>query len=178
MSSRVLQLLLILSLLLNTFVVAGFVYRSWIAPPEFARLPPPPPPPPPPPGAAPRPGPLEALARDLDLDESQRQALRGLVDQQAAARRSRSQELTRTREEIAVELRNPQPDLAKVESLVDQVGRLRGELVKEHLRTMSLLAPKLRPEQRERMYGLFAERFVPPPPPPRPRAPAAPRPPQ
>ncbi|MEA2853200.1 MAG: hypothetical protein QOE02_3219, partial [Rhodospirillaceae bacterium] len=33
MSSRLIQVLLALSLLLNTFVLAGFVYRSWIEPP-------------------------------------------------------------------------------------------------------------------------------------------------
>lgn len=175
MSSRVLQLLLILSLLLNTFVVAGFVYRSWIAPPQMAGMPPPPPPP----GGAPRPGPLEALAHDLDLDEAQRQSLRGLIDQQASVRRNRSQEIGRSRDEIAAELRNPQPDFAKVESLVDKVSRLRGEQVNETLRTMMRLEPRLRPEQRQRMYSLFAERFArPPPPPPRPAAPGAPRPPQ
>lgn len=173
MSSRVLQLLLILSLLLNTFVVAGFVYRSWIAPPQMAGMPPPPPPP----GGGPRPGPLEAMAHDLNLDDAQRQALRGLIDQQAGVRRSRSQEIARNREEIVAELRNPQPDFAKVESLVDKVSRLRGEQVNEHLRTMVRLEPKLRPEQRERMYRLFAERFARPPPP-RPAAPGAPRPPQ
>ena len=35
MSSRLMQVLLALSLLLNTFVLVGFVYRSWIAPPPF-----------------------------------------------------------------------------------------------------------------------------------------------
>ena len=35
MSPRLIQLLLGLSLLLNCFVLAGFVYRSWIAPPVF-----------------------------------------------------------------------------------------------------------------------------------------------
>ena len=37
MSSRLMQVLLALSLLLNTFVLAGFVYRSWIEPPAFER---------------------------------------------------------------------------------------------------------------------------------------------
>ena len=46
MSSRLIQLLLALSLLLNTFVLVGFVYRSWIEPPAFERHAPPPPPPP------------------------------------------------------------------------------------------------------------------------------------
>jgi len=37
MSSRLIQVLLALSLLLNTFVLVGFVYRSWIVPPPFER---------------------------------------------------------------------------------------------------------------------------------------------
>ena len=68
MSSRLTQVLLALSLLLNTFVLMGFVYRSWIAPPQFER------PTPPPPGQ--RPSALETVTHDLNLDDSQRQALR------------------------------------------------------------------------------------------------------
>ena len=37
MTSRWLQILLGLSLLLNAFVLAGFVWRTWIEPPHFAR---------------------------------------------------------------------------------------------------------------------------------------------
>ena len=58
MSSRLIQVLLALSLLLNTFVLMGFVYRSWIEPPAFER----PMQPPLPPGQ--RPSPLETMARD------------------------------------------------------------------------------------------------------------------
>ena len=42
MGGRLIQLLLAMSLLLNTFVLAGFVYRSWIAPPFDHAMPPPP----------------------------------------------------------------------------------------------------------------------------------------
>ena len=182
MSSRLLQLLLISSLLLNSFVIAGFVYRSWIAPPvEMGRIPPPPPPPPPggAPGAAPRPGPLEVITRELSLDESQREVFRGLIEQHAAKRRQRLQEIHRDREQVAVEMRRPQPDLTKVEGLIDRVSELRGELIKENLRTLAAFEPKLSPEQRERMYVIFADRFAgAPPAPQRPREPASPRPPQ
>src|SRR5260370_1720945 len=74
MSSRLIQVLLALSLLLNTFVLMGFVYRSWITPPPFERPTPPP---------APRPGALETVTHDLNLDEGQRQAVRGAFDQYA-----------------------------------------------------------------------------------------------
>jgi Spy/CpxP family protein refolding chaperone len=183
MSSRLLQLLLIFSLLLNSFVIAGFVYRSWIAPPAEAGLIPPPPPPPPPPGGAPaatpRPGPLEVITRELGLDEGQREVFRGLIEQHAAKRRERLQEIHRDREQVAAEMRRPQPDLKKVEGLIDRVSELRSELIKENLRTLAAFEPKLRPEQRERMYVIFADRFAGvPQAPQRPREPAAPRPPQ
>ena len=76
MSSRLTQVLLALSLLLNTFVLVGFVYRSWIAPPHVRALPTPPPP-------GQRPSALETVTHDLNLDDSQRQALRGVFDQYA-----------------------------------------------------------------------------------------------
>lgn len=181
MSSRLLQLLLIFSLLLNSFVIAGFVYRSWIAPPvEMGRIPPPPHPPPPggAPGATPRPGPLEVITRELSLDEGQREVFRGLIEQHAAKRRQRLQEIHRDREQVAVEMRRPQPDFTKVEGLIDRVSELRSELIKENLRTLAAFEPKLRPEQRERMYLMFADRFAGAPAPQRSREPASPRPPQ
>jgi len=177
MGSRLLQLLLIFSLLLNSFVIAGFVYRSWIAPPaEVGQAPPPPPPPS---GPAPRPGPLEVVTRELNLDQGQREVFRSLIEQHAAKRRERLQEIHRDREQVAAEMRRPQPDLAKVEGLIDRVSELRGELIKENLRTLAAFEPKLRPEQRERMYMIFADRFAGvSSTPQRPREPAAPRPPQ
>jgi Spy/CpxP family protein refolding chaperone len=185
MSSRLLQLVLIFSLLLNSFVIAGFVYRSWIAPPVEVALTPPPPPPPPSgaaPVVAPRPGPLEVMTNELGLDEDQRAVFRGLIEQHAAKRRERLREIHRDREQVAAEMRRPQPDLTKVEGLIDRVSDLRSELIKENLRTLAAFEPKLRPDQRERMYVIFADRFAgappAPPAPQRPREPAVPRPPQ
>ena len=71
MTSRLIQILLGLSLLLNTFVLAGFVYRSWIAPPfDMHGMPPPPRGAPGLPGqpGGPRLNPVEMVVRDLDLD--------------------------------------------------------------------------------------------------------------
>ena len=174
MNSRLLQLLLGLSLLLNTFVLVGFVYRSWIAPPiEMGH-----PALPAPQAGTPRPSPIESMVHELNLDDSQRQILRGLFDQYAATRRERLHEIQRLREQTAAELRSPSLDMAKIDGLVDQVSRLRAEQQKETLRTFVQLEPKLRPEQRERMQKVLADRFVPPPPAPRPPAGGPPRPPQ
>ena len=168
------QFLLGLSLLLNCFVLAGFVYRSWIAPPTFEGLLPPPPPPP---GA--RPSPIDALIHDLGVDSGQREALRGLLDGYAVTRRERLREIQKIREQTAAELKRPQIDLVKVDGLVDQIALLRAQLQKENLRTALQLELTLRPEQRDRLRVLIADRFAGAPPPRPPGAPGGPgRPPQ
>lgn len=156
MPSRLLQLLLALSLLLNTFVLAGFVWRGWIEPPSFDnRFPPPPPPP-----GGPRPSPLEMISHDLGLDTAQRQALQGLFDEYAAARRERTREIQRLREEIAAEYRKPTLDLPKLDGLVDQLTRLRAEFQKETLHVLARMEGQLTPAQRERMHEMMADRIV------------------
>ena len=152
MSSRLLlQVLLALSLLLNTFVLVGFVWRSWIAPTPFER------PVQPPPGQ--RPSALEAVTRDLDLDDSQRQALHGVFEQYAVARRDRVREIQKLREQIAAEYRKPTVDLVRVDALIDQLTRLRAEFQKETLHSLAQIEPRLKPEQRERMRQILAERL-------------------
>ena len=173
MGSRLIQALLGLSLLLNTFVLAGFVYSSWISPPVFGRHLPPPPPPPP----GTRPSPVEALINDLGLDEGQRAAMRGQLEQYVVARRERSREIQKARDQTAAELAQPQMDMARIDGLIDQTTRLRTDQWKESLRVVAQLEPQLRPDQSERLHVLLAERFAgaPPPPPRPPGGPGGPR---
>ncbi len=183
MSFRPIPVLLALSLLLNCFVLAGFVYRSWIAPPAFEVAQPPSRPPPPPPGGGRPGGPVEALIHDLALDPGQRQALQGMLDKYAAQRRERLREIQQVREQAAAELKRPQADMARVDASIDRIARLRADQQKENLRVVAQLEPQLRPEQRERLQIVMVDRLLgPPPPPPRhPGAPGAPgpgRPPQ
>ena len=126
MSSRLIQVLLALSLLLNTFVLAGFVYRSWIEPPAFERHLPPPPP-------GQRPSPLETMAHDLNLDDGQRQALRAVFDQYSTTRRERQRDVQKVREQIAAEYKHPTVDMTRVDELIDQLTKLRAEQQKEYL---------------------------------------------
>lgn len=179
MNSRLLQTVLALSLLLNTFVLVGFVYRSWIAPP-FVGMHPPPPGAPGQPGqpGGPRFNPVEMVVRDLGLDGEQRQRMKDLFDRYASERRDRLQEIQRVREQTGVEMRRSPIDMAKIDGLIDQVSHLRAEQQKETLRTLLELQPSLRPEQRERLQELLVDRVAPPPPPPRPPAGGPPRPPQ
>lgn len=155
MNSRVVQWLLALSLLLNCFVLAGFVYRSWIAPPAYEGRRGPPFPP----GGRPG-GPLEMMANDLKLDENQRKALQDVFEKNNAARRAHLHEIQQAREQTSDELRKQPVDLAKVDALVEQVAKLRGEQQKANLHGILELDSHLTPQQRERMHQMLAERYL------------------
>jgi len=166
MSARLTQVLLALSLLLNCFVLAGFVWRSWIEPPHQQR----PAGPPGPRGMSP----IEALAQDLELDATQRKDLRSVFDHYADARRERFREIQKVRDAMVTELQKPEFDMAKIDPLIDRITELRREAQKENMRSIAELASKLKPEQREKLHKILADRYGNPPwagnrPPPPPR---------
>jgi len=150
MPSRSVQLLLGLSLLLNCFVLAGFVYRTWIAPPAAEHMTPPP-----------RPGgPLEIMMQELNLNEAQRKALHGLIEKNVADRRQHFLQIQEAREQIGDELKKDKPDLSKIDSLVELVAGQRAEVQKMNLHALLELGSELTPAQRERMHDIIAERFL------------------
>ena len=151
--SRLLQVLLALSLLLNAFFVAGFVFRGWIAPLPFEANQPSPAP-------GTRPSVLEVVANDVSLDAGQRQALRGVFDQYATSRRERSREIQKLREQIVAEYKRSPIDQSRAGALFEQLARLRVEQQKETLRSLALIEAQLKPEQRERMHQVLAERLT------------------
>jgi Spy/CpxP family protein refolding chaperone len=166
MSARLTQVLLALSLLLNCFVLAGFVWRSWIEPPHQQRP------------AGPRGlSPLEALAQDLELDGTQRQELRSVFDHYADARRDRFREIQKVRDAMVTELQKPDFDMAKIDPLIDHITQLRSEAQKQNMRSIAELASKLKPAQRDKLHKILADRYGNPPwaagnrPPPPPRPP-------
>lgn len=169
MSLRITQALLGLSLLLNAFVLAGFVFHSWFEPP--------------PPHTAGGPpsrfgNPLEALAQDVKVDDAQKKELQPLFDEYTAARRDRFRDIVKLREAMTAELEKSSFDMAKIDGLVDQATALRAELQKENLHAIDKMAAKLRPEQRAELHKILAERYGRPPPGGGPRQPRPPRPPQ
>jgi Spy/CpxP family protein refolding chaperone len=139
MSSRLFRVLLALSLLLNAFFVAGFVFRGWIAPLPFERLLPP---------SGPRPGSVEMVTNEVDLDDRQRQALQGMIDRYSAARRERIGEIRKLREQIVAEYKRSPIDEARVDPLIERLGRVRVEQQKETLRSLAQVEAQLKPEQR------------------------------
>ena len=158
MGGRLIQLLLALSLLLNAFFLAGFVYRSWLLPQVERQLSPPA-------TASGRTwvGPLEAMAGDLGLNDKQRQALKDVFEKNHADRRKRFQEIQQLREQAGGELRKSPVDWTKVDTLIEQTARLRGEAQKENLRAILDLEPQLTPAQRDKLHSVLADRFINPP---------------
>jgi Spy/CpxP family protein refolding chaperone len=168
MSLRITQALLGLSLLLNAFVLAGFVFHSWFEPPPRTAG-----------GPPSRFGnPLEALAQDVKLDDAQKKELQPLFDEYTTARRDRFRDIVKLREAMTAELEKSTFDMAKIDGLVDQATALRAELQKENLHAIDRMAAKLKPEQRAELHKILAERYGRPPPGGGPRQPRPPRPPQ
>lgn len=163
MSSRVTQVLLGLSLLLNAFVLAGFVFNSWLEPPRriFAGgRPPPPPGQPGQPGQQGRwPNPLESLAQDLKLDDAERKAVQPIIDEYGNSRRDRWRDIGKIREAMSAELQKPSFDWTKVDALVDQMTVLRADQQKQNLRAVEQMALKLTPDKQAELHKILGERY-------------------
>lgn len=173
---RLVTVALALSVLLNAFFVAGFVFRGWIAPLSFEQRMPPPPGPGPGPG--PRPSVLEMVASDVSLDGSQREALRGVFEQHAGARRDRFREIQKTREQIINEYKRTPIDPEKLAPLIDRLTDLRADQQKETVRALAQLEARLTPDQRQRLHQILVDRLSGPPPMQRQPGQPPPRPPQ
>jgi len=154
---RLITVALALSVLLNGFFVAGFVFRSWIAPLPFEQRMPSPPP-------VPRPGVLEMVANDVSLDGSQREAMRGVFEQHAQARRDRYREIQKTREQIINEYKRTPIDPERLAPLIDRLTDLRADQQKETVRALAQLEARLTPEQRQRLQQVLVDRLSGPPP--------------
>jgi Spy/CpxP family protein refolding chaperone len=153
---RLITVALALSLLLNAFFVAGFVFRGWIAPLPFEQRMPATS------GARP-PGAVEMVANEVNLDDSQRKALQGMLDQYAETRRERYRETQKLREQIVAEYKVSPINQERLGSLIDKLGDLRSEQQKDTMRALAQLETQLGPEQRQRMHHVLADRLLNPP---------------
>ena len=160
MGTRLVQGFLALSLLLNTFVIAGFVFRGWIAPPVFEPVAPPPPPP----AGMQRTSPVDTLLDELRLGDDQRQALRPVLDDYAMARRERGREIQKLRDQVAEAYRQAPLDPARIDPLMDRLTRLRSDQQKDTVRVLARVEERLTVHQRVRFHEVLAERLAGPPP--------------
>jgi Spy/CpxP family protein refolding chaperone len=99
------------------------------------------------------------VANDLDLDASQRQALKSVFDQYAEDRRARVREIQKLREQIAAEYRKPTVDLAHLDTLVDQLTKLRADFQKDMFHALAQVEGQLKPEQRQHLHQMMADRL-------------------
>ena len=152
MPTRLPWVLFTLSFLLNLFVLTGFVYRTWIAPPQFERRMPPPP------GG--RSSPFQAMSRELDFDDKQRAALKALVDANAESRQQHFHDMQQLREAFLAEMQKPKPDEARLDQLIDQTQALRTEMQKAYFHMLAQLMPELSADQRARLHAIMAERMM------------------
>jgi Spy/CpxP family protein refolding chaperone len=158
MPLRVTQVLLGLSLLLNAFVLAGFVFHSFFEEPPRpvvgGR-------PPPGPSGGPNrwPNPLEMLAQDLKLDGEQRKAVQPVIDDYGNSRRDRWRDIGKIREAMSAELQKPSFDWTKIDALIDQMTVLRVEQQKQNLRAVEQMANKLPPGKQAELHKILGERY-------------------
>ena len=140
--SRLLIVVLVISLVLNLCFVAGAVWTRLHAPPGGRNL-------------VER---YQEIASELDLNAQQRAAF----DQYIAAMRGRADQMRQDTDPLMGaawdELAKPQPDAARVTQLFDQAGDKRREFQHDATaQTLTLLAT-LSPEQRAKFVTLMRER--------------------
>lgn len=139
MRARLPWILFAVSLILNVFVVGGFLYTRHVA----DR---------PPPG-----GPVWMAARSLELDDAQKEAFRQL---RAEGRRN-FEEMRETmrplRERLTGELAKPAPDFATVDRLIDEISVAETIKQKAMARTVQRFVDTLRPEQRAQFHRAVQE---------------------
>lgn len=148
MTVRTLRYLLVLSLVLNVFGLAGFFSQSWpVVLQEILGRPP---------------STIQDWVKEIGLDDAQQEVLRRMVAEQAAVRGPRMQAIMRLREEAAVEMKRPGTDFAKIEALVNQVSHLRAEQIKDNFRAIATFETHLRPDQLARLQAMLADRYISP----------------
>ncbi|MBD3241350.1 MAG: periplasmic heavy metal sensor [Chitinivibrionales bacterium] len=105
-------------------------------------------------------GPLRhQLMRELDLTREQRRALRAFRSQFVERTQELRDSLHSTHRMLVAEMREAEPDLARIDSLVTRVAELQGKVQRVAVRSMLEEKRKLAPEQQEKLFRLY-ERFV------------------
>lgn len=102
------------------------------------------------------PGPRHVLdlADNLQLDAGQREHMHGLMAAMQASARDLGAKVIAAEAALDVELAKASPDAARIATLSEQIGRLRGRLRSIHLETHLQAAEVLTPVQRQRYLQL------------------------
>jgi Spy/CpxP family protein refolding chaperone len=136
------------SLALNLGTIGTIVYLRSQDQPRLAAPPAPPPP------MSPR-----ALWRELNLDESQRQTLRGLFPEHHQKVRAVRQELTQKRQELFELMKAESTPWSAIQAKVQEISTLQGGLEEEMARFMLEFKKNLNPEQHTAFLTLLQNRL-------------------
>lgn len=132
MRAKLPWILLAVSIVLNIFVIGGFVYTKRVAESRMMDR-----------------SPIMAAARELNLSGPQKEAFEKM---RADIRKSSSDirnEARPLRRELLGELAKPQPDFAAVDRKIDDLGDVQGKKYKAMVRSVHEFQQSLTPEQQE-----------------------------
>jgi Spy/CpxP family protein refolding chaperone len=127
--------LVIFSLALNLGTIGTFAYLRHQDQQQKAATPVPPPPP------------MRSLWRELNLDNSQRQALRGLFPEHRRKVDEVRQELTQKRQELFNLIQNDATPMSAIQAKIQEISALQGSLEEEMVRFMLAFKKNLNPQQ-------------------------------
>lgn len=95
-----------------------------------------------------------ALGQELGLTDQQRQEIRRIELQLQEQLLPVRTELFQKRQELALALRQDQPDASRVRALVQDIGRLRTEIQAARTEALLRIRSVLTPQQREKLQAL------------------------
>ena len=107
----------------------------------------------------PPPLPMRELWQTLKLDETQRQAVRGLFSQHRAKVEAIRSELFQRRQELFELLKAETPDLPAIHAKIEEISASQGKLEEELVRHLLEFRKELKPEQRTAFLNLVQTRL-------------------
>jgi len=138
--TRLLKILLLVSLAFNAAFVVGYLSRSLSAAPADT------------PEAA-----AELVSRKLDLDERQRQAFLALRKESHSRKRELRQAIALARERLVAEQCKPQPDPNTIRALKTDLNELRQTYRDLSFHQTNRFLKLLKPKQRRRVHDLLSK---------------------
>jgi Spy/CpxP family protein refolding chaperone len=135
--------LLMFSLALNLGTIGTIVYLRYQDHPQVAASPAPP----------------KSLWRELKMDESQRQALRGLFPEHHKQVKAIRQELAQKRQELFDLIKAESTPWSAIQAKVQEISALQGSLEQEMARFMLEFKKNLNPEQHAAFLNLVQTRL-------------------
>ncbi|MGD8540338.1 MAG: periplasmic heavy metal sensor [Candidatus Aminicenantes bacterium] len=144
MKKRLLILAIVLLCIINITALATLSYNRWIRPQpkdistEDASA-------------------WEAMQIRIDLKPNQMQKMQGLRISLGEKVKALRQQMEEKRIDLIEEVRNPAPDLNKIDRVVDELSALQAEVQKKTIRNLIKDKQLLTPRQQERYFFMFEE---------------------